>query len=422
MEQIIKEVESLDAEKLMSIIRTLISVDTTNPPGNTYREYIDIISPFFKELGYTLDEIVIPDEFTKQIPYPIEGPRINLVATKDYGQESYVCFYGHMDVVPAPNDGEKKWRYPPFEAKMTKAGKIFGRGVADMKGSMACLLLALQIIEKLNLKPKFNIRVLNCTDEELGVYPGVKYLEELGYVKDIVFSMDGGIRPMIPIGTAGDLVVVVETIGRSSHSGMNLWGINALEEMIPILNELIELKKIVEKRECKDIPGVPNFKTGEKRNMSPNLNLDMIRSGDKANIIPDLCRLTIDRRYMPDERYEDVKQEIQEAIDRGRTKSKALDVRTRYIHAYPPFRNDPNSPGNLRHKKVLSLIQQVSENEINVIGTSGSTDMGTLTGYDVIIHGLIGPGSNTHGVNEYTKLSDAKMFIKELITFLCADL
>ncbi len=427
--EIYKEVDNLDTDKIMDLMRTLINIDTTVPPGNSYREYVDMISPYFMELDYSLEEVIMPEELVKQIPYPLEGPRVNLVATKDFGQEKYVTFYGHMDVVPAPDEGEKKWRFPPFEATMIKSGKIYGRGVADMKGSMICLILALQIIEKLKLTPQYNIRVLNCTDEEIGSYPGVRYLEEQGYIKgttseekSMVFCMEGVTNPIIPIGMAGDLDIIVETIGRSCHSGMNFMGVNALEEMIPILSELMKLKKIVEERESQDIPGFPRPGTGEKRNMTPMFNLDIIRSGEKANIVPDLCTLTINRRIIPEENFEDVKQEIQDAIERGKEKSKALDVRTTFKYAYPPLKTDPNSPASIRLKKVISSVQNVPEENIPVIGVSGSTDMGFLNEYDVIVPGVANTGSNPHGVNETIKLKDVKTFIKQIIVFLCADL
>lgn len=102
-----------------------------------------------------------------------------------------------------------------FEATMIKSGKIYGRGVGDNKGGMICLILALQFIEKLNLMPKYNIRILNCTDEEIGFYPGIRYLTEKDYVKGTIFSLDYSIEPIILMGTAGNLDVEVTTIGRS---------------------------------------------------------------------------------------------------------------------------------------------------------------------------------------------------------------
>ena len=425
LEKIYEEVDNIDNNKIMDIMRTLININTTVPPANNYREYIDAISPYFKELGYSLEEVVVPEELVKQIPYPLEGPRVNLVATKDFDQEQYISFYGHMDVVPAPNEGTNKWRTPPFEATL-KAKKIYGRGTADMKGAMVCLILALQIIEKLNLTPKYNIRVMNCTDEEIGIYPGVRYLAEEGYVKGTVFCMEGIITPLIELGCHGAMNVLVETIGRSCHSGMNYMGVNALEEMIPILNELMELKKIVEKRESKDLLGFPEVGTGKRRNFTPMFNLDIIRSGEKSNIVPDSCQLTINRRLIPDENDEDVKQEILDAIEKGKAKSKAIDVKTTFIYDYPALKVDPSAPSIARLKKVMMLVQQVSEEEILELAMPGSTDMAfinkVLNKFDIITHGVGSGGSNAHGVNETIKLRDVKTYIKELIVFLCADL
>jgi len=426
LEQIYNAVDNLDREKVMSVMRTFINIDTSVPPGNAYRQYVDALIPFFRNLDYSLEEVVVPEELVKQIPYPLEGPRINLVATKNFGRDKDVSFYGHMDVVPAPNDGEKKWRFPPFEATMIKSGKIYGRGTSDMKGAMVCLILALQIIEELKLTPKYNINVMNCTDEEIGIWPGIRYLAEKGYIKGTVFCMEGVINPIIPIGTAGALNVTVESFGRSCHSGMNFLGINALEETVPILVELMKLKKIVEARESKNIPGLPRFGTGEKRNMTPMFNLDIIHSGIKTNIVPDLCTLTINRRVIPDENPEDVKKEISEAIERGKARSKLLDVKTTFVYDYPPMIADPNAPDITRMKKVMMEVQKVPENKIMVIGNAGSTDMGyvseILKTKDIILHGVGNPGSNDHAVNENIKLKEVKTYIKELIVFLCVDL
>jgi succinyl-diaminopimelate desuccinylase len=424
--QIYDEVDKLDRETIMDIMRTLIHINTTVPPGNSYRQYVDAISPYFKDLAYDLEEVVVPEGLIKQIPLTLEGPRINLVATKEYGQKGYITFCGHMDVVPATDEGSQKWRFPPFEATMIKSGKIYGRGVGDNKGSMVCLILALQIIERLNITPKYNIRVLNCTDEEIGFYPGIRYLTEQGYVTGTIFSIDYSIEPIILMGTAGDLEIDVKTIGRSSHSGLSLLGVNALEEMVPILVELMELKKQVESRQSKDIPGFPDPQTREKRNLSPLFNLDIIRSGEKSNIIPDLCHVIINRRVIPDESIEEVKNEIIDAIERGKAKSKALDVKISFKYSYPPLKVDINSPKIQRIKKVIQLVHKIPEEKIRETGMTYTFDVGfvaqILKTEEIIIRGVATAGSNTHGVNETIRIKDIKKFIKEIITFLCADI
>ncbi|NHJ23007.1 MAG: M20 family peptidase [Candidatus Lokiarchaeota archaeon] len=426
LDEIYLEVDNLARDHIMNLMKSLIAIDTTVPPGNSYREYVDILTTYFKKLGFSLEEVIVPEDLVKQTPEPLVGPRINLIATKNYNQDKDITFYGHMDVVPAPNDGKEKWRFPPFEATMIKSGKIYGRGTSDMKGAMVCLILALQIMEKLHLTPKYNITIVNCTDEEIGVWPGVRYLAEKGYIKGTVFCMEGVTIPVIPIGTAGAINVVVESIGRSCHSGMNFMGINALEETIPILNELMKLKKIVEKRESKNIPGLPRLGTGEKRNMYPMFNLDIIHSGTKANIVPGLCTLTINRRYIPDENIDDVIKEIMEAIEKGKIKSSLLNVKVAFNLGYPPMVTNPNAPDITRLKKVMMEVQKISEDEIRIIGASGSTDMGFVSEIlktdDIIFHGLGNTGSNEHGVNENIRLKEVLIYIKELIIFLCADL
>ena len=422
IEEIFKEVDNIDSEKIMDLMRTVININTTLPPGKNYREFVDAVKPYFENLGYGTEEVVVPEELIRDDPLGLEGPRINLVATKDFGQHNDISFYAHMDVVPAPKDGNKKWRFDPFEATLIKGGKIFGRGTSDMKGTIVCIILSLEIIEKLKLTPKYDIRVMLCTDEEGGQYQGVRYLEENGYVKGSVFCMETVIMPIQIIGFAGSLNVIVKTLGKSAHSGANWMGVNALEEMVPILDELMELKHKVEARESKNIPGrPPNPGSSEKQNLSPMFNLDIIQSGTKANIVPDLCTLTINRRYIPDEKIEDVKQEIQDAIDRGKAKSKALEVTAEYISGALPVEIDPDSPTSQRLKNVMSYVQNRPLEKIFQIGVSGGTDMGFVTNHEIIFHGLGNAGSNMHGVNESVKLKDVKTYIKELIVFLCAE-
>ncbi len=425
LEVIYKEVDDLSHEKVMEIMRNLIKIDTSVPPGNTYREYLDVISPYFEKLGFELEEVLVPKDIVDKWDVSLIGPRVNLVASKNYGQDEDITFYGHIDVVPAPSGGLKEWSFPPFQATMIKSGKIYGRGTADMKGSMASLILALQIIKKLNLVPKYNLTILNCTDEEISPYPGVAYLAEKSYVKGTVFCLDGDIKSNITIGSFGFLNVIVDTYGKSCHSAVNFMGVNALEQTIPILTELMKLKEIVEERESDTIPGIPRPGSNRKWNFSPMFNLNIMKVGTTDSIVPDHCMLLINRRIIPKENHDDVRREIEEAIERGRVKSKLLDVKTTFDFSFPAMKADPNSKGILRIKKAMALVNKISEDTIKPIGMFGSTDMSFLNRMlnieDIIVHGVCYGGSNEHGVNEHIRMKDLITFIKELIVFLCHD-
>ncbi|MFW9949889.1 MAG: M20 family metallopeptidase [Candidatus Thorarchaeota archaeon] len=424
LERLFEEVEKIDNQTIMDLTKKLCSINTTVPPGDTYREYVNVIQPFFKKLGFKTEEVTIPDELIENIPHPIRGSRINLVSTRNFGQNKEVTFLGHMDVVPAIDEGDDKWKYPPFEPTL-KGGKIYGRGVGDNKGAMVSLILALHLIQKLKIIPNYNIHVLNCTDEELGFYPGARYLAEKGYVKGVIYCMDFSVDPILLLGSAGDLDIIVETIGRSSHSGLSFMGVNALEAMVPILDELMEIKKSIESRQSKDILGFPDPITAQSKNMIPLLNLDIIRAGQKSNIIPGTCQLIINRRIIPDENYDDVRTEILDAIERGKKLSNALDVRVRFEYSYPPLKVDINSPDVQKIKKVIMKVHNIPEEKIRKQGMSITFDVGfvaqVLNTQNIIIRGVTYGGSNTHGVNEHIRIKDMKKFIKEILTFLCGN-
>ena len=423
IDKIFEEVDKIEDAKVISLMNELISIDTSVPPGKNYDKFVDTLVPHFKNLGFSLEKVIVPSSKIKEIPLPLEGPRVNLVAYKDLGKDKDLNFYAHMDVVPVGD--EKKWRYKPFAATLAKRGKIYGRGTADMKGTIPCLILALELMNKLNLESKYNIKALICTDEEIGVQPGVKYLVENGYMKENseLICMEGAQERVIIVGSAGDLDVEVESIGVSCHSGMNFMGINAIEQTIPILNELMKLKKIVEKRQSKDIPGIPRQDDPTRRMMSPMFNIDIIHGGVKSNIVPDKCTFVINRRYIPDENFEDVKNEILEAIEKGKSQTSLKDVKINLSHIYPPLKADPDSDFVKKMIKIMCKVHNIQPDKIGYLGISGSTDMGFVNEVSnkIMMRGVTNIQSNAHGVNEFIRMRDVKSFIKEIILYLCGD-
>ncbi|MFX0134801.1 MAG: M20 family metallopeptidase [Candidatus Hodarchaeota archaeon] len=424
IDKIFEEVDKIEDAKVISLMNELISINTSVPPGKNYDIFVDTLVPYFKNLGFSLEKVIVPPSKIKEIPLPLEGERVNLVAYKDLGKNKDLNFYAHMDVVPI--EDEKKWKHNPFSATITKRGKIYGRGTSDMKGTIVCLILALEIMKKLNLESKYNIKALICTDEEIGIQPGVRYLAENGYIKENseFFCMEGAQENVIVVGSAGDMDVEVESIGISCHSGMNFLGINAIEQTIPILNELMKLKKIVEKRQSKDIRGIPRQDDPSRRMMSPMFNIDIIRGGTKSNIVPEKCTFVINRRYIPDENFEDVKKETLEALEKGKSQSSLKDLKIEVFNIYPPLKSDLNSAIIEKMKKIICRVHNIQPEKLANLGISGSTDMGFVNQVtqNIIMRGVASIQSNSHGVNESIRMKDVKSFIKEIILYLCVDI
>ena len=401
---------------LIERLRQIIRVDNCIPPGKNYDTLVDLLEPQFKQYGFTTERVVIPEELWRAIPLPLEGDRVNLVAKKGSGKPP-LTIYAHMDTVPI----EEGWDYDPFGAELHD-GRVYGRGVADMKGTIASLLTAAEIMDELGLEPVWDLNACLCTDEEIGVYPGIWHLAKEGYVTAPVLCMEGSQDPVLRLGSNGAVDITITVKGRSCHSGANYLGVNAIEEAVPIMVELLALKGQVEARRSAlplaPAPGAPDH-------LRPMFNLDIIHAGVKSNIVPATCTLVVNRRFIPEERYEDVEREIRDAVDRGMEKSRALDVEVSFMKAYPAYYQSPDHP--LAHKLVaiMKRLHGYSDADFVRTGSGGSTDMANVAetiGTDQIA--TVGLGrmreSKAHGANENVRLSDAKAHVKELLYLFCA--
>jgi len=389
------------------LLKDLIKINTVVPPGNNYEEMVDFLEPIFSELGFETERVVVPEEKVREIPFPLEGPRVNLVARRGKGKPP-LTLYAHMDVVPV----EEEWSVPPFEG-VVKNGRIYGRGAADMKGFIATVLLALKVIHELGLEPNYDLTCVMCTDEEIGVYPGVYYLADKGHIKGDVICGEAA-HGIIGIGTAGAVQFKVTVKGKSAHTMMFFAAVNAVENTVPILEELLKLKeKVMERRS--EVPSIPT-PLGDK--MMPLFSINIISGGVKENVIPSECRFAVDRRYIPEEDEEEVISEFMDAIEAGKARSKALSVEVNVIRSYKPFKTTTDNP---IVKKLAAAVKHVTGNDPLFIGASGSTDMGYVAekGHNIAIMGVGDLMSNFHGADESIKIEDMLNYAKELIHLLC---
>ncbi len=419
-EEIFRTIEN-KRDRLIALLGDLIRIPTVVPPGNNYEVIVQYLDSQFQHLNFQTERVVVPPEALEQIPLALEGPRVNLVARQHYRQPETVTIYAHMDVVPV----EEPWTKDPFNA-ILEDGKLYGRGAVDMKGSIAAMLVAFEVIQELNLQPKFNIICTLCTDEEIGMYPGIYHLAKEGYVQGHVINTElGGQMPLIVAGVAGNVDVTITTRGRSCHSGMNFMGVNAIEAMVPILHEIYRLKEEVEKRES-SIPVVPLLRSlgAPSDKVTPMFNIDIIRGGTKSNIVPALCEVVINRRYIPEETYEQVVDEIEQAIERGKAKSRALNVEITFAHSYRPFKADISSKYAMKMREALKAVHNYQDEDFIVGGAAASTDMGFITRACDVKH-VIGMGAasfdnlSAHKADEWVRLDDLTNMIKQLVHYLC---
>lgn len=374
-------------EKLIEFIK----IDTTNPPGRNYREGIDFLEPLFEDVGFVTEKIKIPPKIAKD--------RVNLLAHRRNPGKPRLLVYSHIDVVPADSDWE------PFKPKIVE-GKIFGRGVADMKGSLIAFLMAAD-----SLKDKawpWDATVMVTTDEETNQKRQLLYLLEkkIDGVKGAVFLGLDSTFGYVSIGGLGHINVKIVVLGKSVHSGISHLGVNAVEKSVLVLNSLMGLKKRVESRFSK-IPVNPDLKI---RTMQAKLNIDKINGGLKINIVPDKCVLEVDRRLLPEEKVSQAKQEIERALWPLKEK---VNFRLEFIHSMKGY--GKVSPAARRLAKCVEKVLGKG----NLYGVMGSGDLLTLASdFDWEFVGC-GVGrdkeSNIHGREENARVED----ILKLKDILC---
>lgn len=154
-----------------------------------------------------------------------------------------LAFAGHTDVVPT--GPETQWQYPPFEPTITD-GVLYGRGAADMKGSLASMLVASENFVAAHPDHKGRIAFLITSDEEGpsvdGTVKVVEWLEQQGTKIDWCVvgepSSTNRVGDVIKNGRRGSLGGVLTVKGVQGHVAYPHLADNPIHKLAPALAEL----------------------------------------------------------------------------------------------------------------------------------------------------------------------------------------
>ena len=378
----------------VEVLKDLISIDTTVPPGLNYDRAIDCLEPLFKETGFDTKRLMIPAEHAEGR----EG-RVNLVCHRHDKGKSRLILYGHIDVVPAEG-------WDAFEPR-TEDGKLYGRGAADMKGGIVALLLAMESLKDKRLA--FDISVMVTTDEECGQASQIEYLRQyLEPVSSAYFLNLDSSFGYVGIAGLGALQLDIKVTGKSVHSGLSHLGENAIEKASLLIQALLDLKHQVEQRKS-NVRAHPDTKLSH---MESKLNINMIKGGIKANIVPDECLISIDRRLIPEENLEDAKKELFDTL----ASVPGVSWQPERIYGIPTV---PPADDLIVDRLAGILADTIGEG--NKFGAMGSGDLSHIVyawGCTEFGLGVIREECNIHGKQEFVYLQDIEDLAKILVRFL----
>lgn len=324
-------------------------------------------------LGFVIEPMVFEDTTNLWARRGSEGPLF--------------CFAGHTDVVPAgPLD---KWHTPPFEPTI-KDGVLYGRGAADMKGSLASMVVATERFVAANPDHKGSIAFLITSDEEGPFINGTTRVidtlearhEKIRWCIVGEPSSTAVVGDVVKNGRRGSITGDLLVRGVQGHVAYPHLADNPIHKAAPALTEL----------------AATVWDQGNAYFPPTSFQIANIQGGTGAsNVIPGELQVQFNFRFSTQLTDMDIRERVETLLDRH-----GLDYQLDWTLSGQPFLTDT---GDLLDAAVAA-IEQVNGQRPALLTTGGTSDGRFIapTGAEVI---ELGPVNATiHKVNECVKADD----------------
>ncbi|MCS3454433.1 succinyl-diaminopimelate desuccinylase [Aeromonas sp. BIGb0405] len=324
-------------------------------------------------LGFVIEPMVFEDTTNLWARRGSEGPLF--------------CFAGHTDVVPAgPLD---KWHTPPFEPTIID-GILYGRGAADMKGSLAAMVVATERFVAAHPDHQGSIAFLITSDEEGPFINGtVRVIEALEARNEKIRwcivgepSSTKEVGDVVKNGRRGSITGDLLVRGVQGHVAYPHLADNPIHKAAPALDELASTV----------------WDQGNDFFPPTSFQIANIQAGTGAsNVIPGELHVQFNFRFSTELTDLDIRQRVEALLD-----SHGLDYELKWTLSGQPFLT---GTGALLEAAVVA-IERVNGQRPALLTTGGTSDGRFIapTGAEVI---ELGPVNATiHKVNECVKAED----------------
>lgn len=315
----------------------------------------------------------------------------NLWATHGSGSPVLV-FLGHTDVVPS--GALDQWTSAPF-VPAVRDGFLYGRGAADMKGSVAAFVIALEEFVTTHPEHRGTVAVLLTSDEEGDAIDGVRRVAEhfraIGQRIDYCLTGEPSSKELLGdllrVGRRGTLSGTLTVHGIQGHVAYPEKARNPIHQAMPALAELCT-------RQWDE--GYPA--AGEKLFPPSSFQISNIHSGTGANnVIPGACEVVFNFRFNPGWQAAELEREVHAVLERH-----GLEFAIAWHRGGEPFLT---GEGELRRVVRQVMIERcgVTPDENTGGGTSDARFIAPL-GAEVVEMGPV--NASIHKVDERVSLDE----------------
>jgi len=289
---------------------------------------LDLVQQLLRRRSVTPDDAGCQDIVARRLEplgFALENLRCgavsNLWARRGQGRP-VICFAGHTDVVPS--GPLEQWQSDPFEPSL-RDGKLYGRGAADMKSSVAAFVCAAEEFVAAHPRHQGSIALLLTSDEEGPAVDGtvrvVEMLKARGELLDYCIvceptSVDV-LGDTIKNGRRGSLSATLVVKGKQGHIAYPHLARNPIHLAAPAIAELTTTK----------------WDSGNAFFPPTALQISSIHAGTGAtNIIPGSIEIQFNIRYSTASKPDELQSRVQAILERH-----GLDYELRWLHSAAPF-------------------------------------------------------------------------------------
>ncbi len=367
----------IDPGEIVALTQTLVRATGGNPPGEEAATAA-ALTQACRERGLDVEESTVAPG------------RPNIRALLPGGSGPGLLLLGHTDVVPVGAG----WTVDPFGAEV-RDGRVFGRGSTDMKGGLAACVVAMSALRRAGIALSGPVELAALVDEEATGH-GIRH-----YVSAADRSHFAGCIVAEPtdlqtiIAARGDSYVEVLVRGAAAHSGRPDDGRNAIYGAAAVISDLQAWHRELAPQ-AHPLVGPATWSVG------------LVDGGLGTSTVPAECRISADRRLLPEEEADCVLEAVRGRIARLELHRQGLDVDISMPMSMPGFETPAEHPFVTVADRALA---DAGGPGLPLGGWTAACDGGFMARDAGVPTIVLGPGS----VNDQAHRADESVGVEELV-------
>jgi succinyl-diaminopimelate desuccinylase len=364
---------------LAASLARLVAVPSVNP-GISEQAMLDAV----------MRELAGLDLETTVVEFAPGRPSLAAVLTGS-GDGPTLVLNGHIDTVPV---GDRAlWSGDPFGGEVRDAA-VWGRGSLDMKGGLVAQIACAHALAADRARMRGRLVLPSAAGEECGE-PGTRSLLERGFGGDFGIVTE---PTDLAVATAmrGVCWHTIRIVGAATHAGTAEAG----------RNPTAALPRLIAAIEAHDA----QLRTRtHPRLASGAATVTEVRAGVEHNAVPDVCEVVVDRRMLPGESPEAVRDELAELTAEALGEAPDLDWSIEPLHR--PFTPVEISPDADRVRALVRIAEAATGRPVPIVGTPYGSDVRNLVhdaGMDAVTFGA-GDVRGCHCPNEHLPVAELSL-------------